>query len=148
MVHLSYEDFKKVCKLKPMAVSDAVAIRNDSVLLVKRNYPPFRGRWTLPGGFMENDETIEQTCLRELREETGASGKIVCLVGVYSGKGRDPRCNTIDAAFLVQIIKIAKKRDSESSEVKFFPFGKLPKLGFDHSLIVKDALRCYKKMKS
>ncbi len=147
MAHLSYKDFQRVCKLKPMAVADCVAIKNNSVLLVKRAYPPFKGMWSLPGGFMDNNETIEQTALRELKEETGATGRIIGLIGVYSGRKRDPRCTTLDAAYLIRIIKMDEKRDKESSDVRFFPINKLPKLGFDHSLIIKDSLRLLRKKK-
>ena len=148
MTHLSYRTFQKVCKLKPMAVADCVAIKDDSVLLVKRTYPPFKDMWCLPGGFMDNYETIEQTALRELKEETGATGKVISLIGVYSGSKRDPRCTTIDVAYLIEITRLTRKHDDESSEVKFFPINMLPILGFDHSTIVKDAIKILRKRKS
>lgn len=148
MTHLDYRTFRKVCKLKPMAVADCVAIKNNSVLLVKRAYPPFKGVWCLPGGFMDNDETIEETALRELEEETGAKGRIISLVGVYSGPKRDPRCNTLDAAYLIEIVSSTGRRDKESSDMRFFPFNKLPKrMGFDHSRIIKDAIKILRKRK-
>lgn len=54
----------------PNAASVAL-IRKDQVLLIQRAYEPFRGFWTLPGGRLEPDETIEQCAAREVREELG-----------------------------------------------------------------------------
>lgn len=74
-----------VCYENPLP-SSAALVRNDKgeVLLVKRGHEPGRGKWALPSGFIEIDETPEKACLRELREETGLKGEIVRLAGVYS----------------------------------------------------------------
>lgn len=50
---------------------DSVATWRDQVLLIERGQLPGRGQWALPGGFIDVDETIAASCLRELREETG-----------------------------------------------------------------------------
>lgn len=50
---------------------DSVATWRDQVLLIERGQLPGRGQWALPGGFIDLDETIAESCLRELREETG-----------------------------------------------------------------------------
>ncbi len=66
----------------------AAFVRNKKgeILLVKRGVEPEKGKWALPSGFVEIDETTEQACLRELEEETGMKGKILKLIGVYSQK--------------------------------------------------------------
>ncbi|KHO48357.1 MAG: 7,8-dihydro-8-oxoguanine triphosphatase [archaeon GW2011_AR5] len=149
MKRLNDREWKRLWKAKPTASSDCVVVRGDEVALVKRDTKPFRGYWTLPGGLMDNGESIEQTALREVKEETGIKGRIISLIGVYSSPGRDPRGTSLSVAFLIKFVKFAGKPDLENSEVRFFPMNKIPKkLGFDHLLIVKDALRCYKKMKN
>lgn len=50
-----------------------VPIKDQGVLLIQRNIPPQKGSWALPGGFIDENETIEEAALRELREETGIS---------------------------------------------------------------------------
>ena len=147
MKRLNDREWKRLWKAKPTASSDCVVVRGDEVALVKRATNPFMGYWTLPGGLMDNGESIEQTALREVREETGIKGRIIRLIGVYSSPGRDPRGTSLSAAFLVKYVRTEGKPDDENSEVRFFPMNKIPKkLGFDHSLIVKDALRRYKKI--
>lgn len=147
-MHLSHDKFMKLWKLKPMAASDCVAVKGNNILLIRRATRPYKGWWCLPGGIMENNEKIEQTALRELREETGATGKIVSLVGVYSGPKRDPRGSTLTVVYLIKIIKESKEHDRETTEMRFFPFDNLPhKLAFDHKQMINDALKILNREK-
>lgn len=147
MTHLSHDRFMKLWKMKPMASSDCVVIDNDRILLVKRATEPFNGYWCLPGGIMDNGESIEQTAMREVKEETGVKAKIVSLLGVYSKPGRDPRGTSVSVVFLMKPLKFTGKHDKEVSDVKFFPINKIPNLGFDHNRIVSDALKLLRKKK-
>ncbi len=140
-MRLSDKDFAKLWKIKPMASSDSVVIHNGKILLIKRATKPFKGFWTLPGGIMDSGETIEQTAIREVLEETGAKVKIEKMVGVYSGPKRDPRGTSLSVVFLMKFIRFSGVADKEVSEVRFFPVNKLPtRIGFDHRDIIKDAL--------
>src|SRR5687767_15808542 len=73
------------------------------VLLVKRRIPPFLGQFAIPGGFVLQDEDLEQAAVRELREETGVSD--VYLEQLYSfGKpDRDPRGRVVTIAYFALI---------------------------------------------
>ena len=59
-----------------------VVVRGARVLFVRRNYEPGRGTWTLPGGFAEHTETLDEAVKRELREETGIEVEVQGVVGV------------------------------------------------------------------
>jgi ADP-ribose pyrophosphatase YjhB (NUDIX family)/ribosomal protein S18 acetylase RimI-like enzyme len=54
------------------------------IVLVRRGEPPFQGRWALPAGYIEADESVEQAAIRECREETGLEAELLELFGVYS----------------------------------------------------------------
>ena len=59
----------------------------DKILLIKRGTVPFKGYWALPGGRKENAETVEQTIVREVKEETGLDVEIIKKVGEYHEQG-------------------------------------------------------------
>lgn len=70
-----------------------------SVLLIERAEYPFKGAWALPGGFVRIDETVEQSALREIVEETGVNPDTLVHTGVFSEINRDPRGRVISNAF-------------------------------------------------
>lgn len=74
--------------LNPRSSVGAVAVRDGKILLVKRGVEPGKGLWSPPSGFIDPGETAEQACLRELEEETGLTGRIVELLGVYTQDAR------------------------------------------------------------
>jgi 8-oxo-dGTP diphosphatase len=80
---------------RPALAADVVALGFDGeqlrVLLIQRGHEPFAGRWALPGGFVEQGESVEQAAVRELREETGIQGLSVEQLHTFSAPGRDPR---------------------------------------------------------
>ena len=60
----------------------AVVVRDERVLLVRYAYEKRKGMWTLPGGYAQHDETLDQAALRELKEETGLDGEPRGIVSV------------------------------------------------------------------
>ena len=69
-----------------VGVTGAV-VRDGKVLYVRRNYEPNKGTWTLPGGYAEHIETLDEAVIRELREETGIEARVLGVVGVRSRWG-------------------------------------------------------------
>lgn len=127
--------------------SDAVILRHNQeqqlqVLLIRRQNPPFRDMWSLPGGFMDMDETLEQCVAREVEEETGLRGISFRQAGAYSTIGRDPRHRTVTVSFWGWAPEKSQPRaGSDSKEVKWFAADQLPPLAFDHDQIIRDTLR-------
>ncbi|MGF1560168.1 MAG: NUDIX domain-containing protein [Flavobacteriaceae bacterium] len=115
---------------------------NISVLLVKRKYDPFKDSWALPGGFVLENESLEDAVQRELLEETGV--KINYLEQLYSfgDLGRDPRGRVVSVAYfgLVKPTIFKLKASTDAKEAEWFSIHQLPKLAFDHKSIIKIAV--------
>lgn len=118
--------------------ADAIILIKGRIVLVKRAYPPFKGRFALPGGFVEHGERTEEAAVREAFEETGLRTRVKRLVGVYSAPGRDPRGHVVSSVYELKVTGGRLRTSDESKEVRTFPLKRTPRLAFDHSRIVKD----------
>jgi 8-oxo-dGTP diphosphatase len=132
---------------RPALTADALILTvQESVaklLLIQRKHPPFAKRWALPGGFVNEGETLEQAALRELEEETGVSGLQVMPFGSYGDPGRDPRGWTVTVAFLAVVPwseQLAARGSDDASQATWHPLRKLPRLAFDHDKIIAEGL--------
>jgi 8-oxo-dGTP diphosphatase len=127
-------------------VTHAVVERDAALLLVRRADGMIEGgKWGLPGGFLDRDETLVQGMLRELREETGWEGEVVALLRINSRPDR-PHENRQNVAFdfLVNPLREVGEHDAESSAVAWVPIADLPPLdtlAFDHGETVAWYLR-------
>lgn len=111
------------------------------VLLIRRARPPFEGMWALPGGFVNQDESLEAAAARELWEETGIKGIRLKQVGAFGDPGRDPRGHTVSVAFAAVVTRrIHPRAADDARQVEWHPIGRLPRLAFDHRKIIKAAL--------
>lgn len=122
--------------------SAAALVRNEKIeiLLVQRGVEPGLGKWALPSGFIEIDETPEEACLRELEEETGLIGKIRRLIGVYSQKSLIYK-NVLIIGYEVKASGVLSP-GSDSQRAEFFPAFKLPEIAFSsHRKIIRDGLK-------
>ena len=112
------------------------------VLLIRRDRPPFEGSWAFPGGFIEMDETLEESALRELEEETGLKGIALKQFHTYGNPGRDPRHRTITIAFIGVCDGLPEVNGMDDArDAAWHPIDAIPQLGFDHDEIMKDALK-------
>ncbi|WP_257274916.1 NUDIX hydrolase [Endozoicomonas sp. ONNA1] len=78
------DDCGKIHYQNPLIVAGCLPVYEGKVLLCKRAIEPRRGYWTLPGGFMELGETLEQAALRETMEEAGAEVTLQSLYTLFN----------------------------------------------------------------
>ncbi len=112
------------------------------VLLIQRAKAPFAGKWALPGGFVDMDESLEAAALRELREETGVEDIFIEQLFTFGTPGRDPRGRVISVAYfaLINLEDHPVRPADDAQRVQWFPIDQLPPLAFDHDQIFAVAL--------
>ena len=99
------------------------------LLLVLRGQDPGKGKWCLPGGFQEIDETPEQCALRELQEETGIVGRVEGLIGLEMGP--NPLAGEVlVVGYHVRVSGGKLKAGDDAVDAAYFPWQQLARIGF------------------
>ena len=106
----------------PNIVAGCLPMFGDQILMCKRAIEPRYGLWTLPAGFMENNETLEQAAMRESMEEANANVKLLNLYTVFSL----PHVNQVYMLYLAELLDDNFSPGSESLEVKLFDEKDIP----------------------
>lgn len=130
---------------RPCVTTDCLIFRNIdskwSLLFIERANEPFKGCWALPGGFLEMDEDLVTCAARELQEETGLTGISLKQLCAFGAPNRDPRHRTISVAFWgVDNTERQAIGSDDAAKAQWFAIDNLPKLAFDHELIIQTAL--------
>ncbi len=113
-----------------------------SILLVKRKYEPFKDTWALPGGFVLEDESLEQAVTRELQEETGIAVNYLEQLYTFGEPGRDPQQRIVSVAYFGLINSSLYKElhaGTDADTAEWFNISGLPQLAFDHAAIIQAA---------
>ncbi|TKU68691.1 NUDIX domain-containing protein [Citrobacter sp. TBCS-14] len=115
------------------------------VLLVERANQPQKGRWGLPGGFidMAHDDSTRATALRKLTEKTGVSPSWLEQLDTFSGPDRDPRGWSLTVTWFALIAWVdCEPHIASVSDARWVPVDKLADypLAFDHQSIIDAAL--------
>lgn len=112
------------------------------VLLVKRKTPPFEGRWAIPGGFVQHDESLEDAAARVLFEEAGVRDVHIEQLYTFGKVDRDPRGRMVTVAYYALVpAPLALHAGSETADAQWQSVYALPEMAFDHADIVQYALK-------
>lgn len=124
-------------RIAPLLSVDVIIRYKGGIVLVDRAKEPFG--WSIPGGFVEFGETVEQAAIREAKEETNLDITIDRQFHVYSDPKRDPRGSHSITVAIIADGKGTLKAADDAKDAKIFSLDKpLPKMPFDHNKILMD----------
>ncbi|AKU97542.1 ADP-ribose pyrophosphatase [Labilithrix luteola] len=137
---------------RPAVSCDVVVftMRHDdlAVLLVRRRDEPFKGSWALPGGFLNENESLERAATRELYEETGVSSVKLEQLATFGDPGRDPRGHTVTVAWLTFLVaEVTIVAGDDAAEAAWHPLRTLDIEGVRGSSSKKSAKKKEKPSK-
>ena len=122
----------QVVYLDPKVAATCIVERDYKVLMIKRGNQPGIGLWSMPGGYVDRGEVVEEAAVREVQEETGLEVAVEHLVGLFSERGHP----VIVAAFTAREVGGVLKAGPEALEVGFFSPDNLPPLAFPRDLSI------------
>ena len=112
------------------------------ILLIKRNFEPEKGKWSLIGGFLKKEETLDDAASRILHRLTGVHDIYMEQFYAFSEIDRDPVDRTISVSYYALInIENHNKELIANYNAKWFSVSKAPKLIFDHNEMLAKAIR-------
>ena len=132
---------------RPALTTDCVVFGLDEedlkVLLIERALDPYKGGWALPGGFVRVGESLDDSAMRELKEETGLTKVYLEQLYSFGQPDRDPREHVVTVAYyaLVNLVEHPPRADTDASKAEWFSMDDLPSLAFDHRKVVKCAIK-------
>lgn len=112
------------------------------ILLIKQKYGKYKGHWSLPGGFVKDDEALIDAATRELMEETNVEvNELEQLYTFGDNVARDHRARVISVSYMGTVVpsKMNLKADTDATDVKWFAMDKITKLPYDHKKILHTA---------
>lgn len=123
----------------PLLTVDIIIEIQGGVVLIERKNPP--SGWALPGGFVDEGETLEEAAVREAREETSLEVRLKTQLHAYSDSRRDPRGHTVSVVFVAEAEGEPAGMD-DAGKAAVFTENELPEqIAFDHARILDDYFR-------
>lgn len=120
-----------------------------SILLLKRNFEPEMGQWSLMGGFVQNNESIDDAAKRVLKELTGLENVYMEQVCTFGELERDPGERVISVAYYA-LINVDEYDHTlvEKHNAQWIKINEMPKLSFDHPAMIEKARKLMKQKAS
>ena len=122
----------RVVYFDPKIAATAVVERGGRVLLIKRGNQPGYGQWSMPGGYVDRGEVVEEAAAREVWEETGLRVEINGLIGLFSEREHP----VIVAAFAAREAGGELAAGEEALDIGFFSLDALPDLAFPRDRLI------------
>ena len=128
--------------LDPKVVACSIVKIDSRIVLLKRAIDPQRGKWVLPGGYVDRGEEVTAAAIRETEEECGLTTRIVGLLGVYSYPGRP----AVVVVYVTEYVSGELIAGDETEEVALYGQEEIPwmQLAFQSTV---DALKDYQKQR-
>jgi len=112
------------------------------LLLIKRKNEPYKGCWALPGGFVDENEDLQQAAHRELMEETQVKIADLKQIGAFGNPKRDPRGHMVSVAYFgIVSNEVVATASDDAQEIGWYSLTSLPSLAFDHAEIISEGMR-------
>jgi len=130
----------------PIPTVDVILQHGSKVLMIRRKKDPFKVQLALPGGFVNEGETVEDAMKREALEETSLEVEPIEILGVYSDPRRDPRKHITTTVFVGIIVGGSDSAGDDAASIEWVELADIEKqqIAFDHITILRD----YKKWKA
>lgn len=111
-------------------------------LLVKRAEEPFAGYWSIPGGFLNADESLDDAAVRVRHEKTGVNEVFLEQLYTFGDPDRNPRARAITVTYfaLIPWKNLMQPATAKVADVAWFPVDGLPALAFDQLQIVNQSI--------
>ncbi|MGI0028627.1 MAG: NUDIX domain-containing protein [Nitrososphaera sp.] len=124
----------------PVPTVDVIIQRESKVLMIRRKRDPFKGLLALPGGFVNEGETIEEAVKREALEETSLQVEPIEILGVYSDPDRDPRKHVLSVVFVGMMVGGSHRAADDAEVVEWVELDQIDsrEVAFDHMKIIRD----------
>jgi len=127
----------------PVPTVDIILQQESNILLIKRKNDPFKDHLSLPGGFVNEGELVEEAAKRETWEETSLTIEPIEILGVYSDPNRDPRGHVLSVVWVAIVVNGVARANDDSIEVQWVPLNDIDstRLAFDHKQILLDYIQ-------
>lgn len=117
------------------------------VLLMRKKTEPYKGYWILPGDYVKNNETLEDNIVDTIYKKLGISSIYLEQANSYSSLERNPEGRVIAFNFLALVDSVSiklKRVEREDYETNWFSIDSIPKMGYDHEIILDKAIELLK----
>jgi ADP-ribose pyrophosphatase YjhB (NUDIX family) len=110
---------------------------NYKLLIVNRGYTPEREKWSLMGGFLKANESLDESAQRIVKQLTGLENVFMDQMHSFSRPNRDPVERVVGVAYMVLIdMEKYQKQSSKEFQARWFNMDQIPKLIYDHEEMV------------